>query len=431
MLFPGQKSFSLPVLAQYDGVQNEKIYFSVNGIVYDASKSDSFRPGGVYGDRFAGKDCTISLAKMSLSSEFVNQQTWQSMTNEEKQSVASWISYFDEKYYRIGKVKEFHLNESYAASNARFLEENKKRSGWKETKSGLQYRIIKKGEGKSKKEAVRDEVTPCKVQYKGKLACADGHVFDSTKSPIICRPSDMIPGWREALMMMEQGDRFEIVLPPNLGYGSAAFGSIPAFSTLIFEIELVQVAEEKKAKKEENDDIFFYDGRDRKPCHVLANKGWSKDDVDTLRRLLQIDYPEMSNLCMVRTVNDDNETIPVLWYGKEFAAKVRFHIEKTGQPVGAAPLLPHTQVIPLRLSKYYNKRALVMQNLRNKSEKQRYSKLNLCDRNLALCLDMCFWADDVSPGGSKETKSNAELKRMTKNCYRSCADDALQALDTV
>ena len=96
--------------------------------------------------------------------------------------------------------------------------------------------------GKGKKPVATDKV---KVHYHGTLI--DGNVFDSSVDrgePITFALTQVIPGWTEALQLMPVGSKFKLYIPQNLGYGSQQAGSIPPFSTLIFEVELLGI--EKK-----------------------------------------------------------------------------------------------------------------------------------------------------------------------------------------
>jgi FKBP-type peptidyl-prolyl cis-trans isomerase FklB len=118
-----------------------------------------------------------------------------------------------------------------------FLEENKKKEGVKTLPSGLQYKILAEGSGKTPKAT--DEVT---VNYKGSLP--DGTEFDSSfkrGAPATFRVDKIIRGWTEALQLMKEGARWQLFIPPELGYGERGAGPVPPNSVLIFEVELVSV----------------------------------------------------------------------------------------------------------------------------------------------------------------------------------------------
>lgn len=119
-----------------------------------------------------------------------------------------------------------------------FLDSNKTRPGIIVHESGLQYKVLQEGTGP--KPTTENEVT---VHYLGKLI--SGKVFDSSyarNEPITFRLSGLIKGWQVALPMMAQGSKWELVLPPDLAYGSRGAGAdIGPGETLIFEIELIAI----------------------------------------------------------------------------------------------------------------------------------------------------------------------------------------------
>ena len=119
-----------------------------------------------------------------------------------------------------------------------FQVEYSQRQGVVATASGLQYRVIETGEGRSPGPA--DTVV---VHYVGQLI--DGTEFDSSRgrgTPATFSLGGIIPGWREALQLMREGDIWEVVIPSELAYGAqGAGGSIGPNETLVFEIELISV----------------------------------------------------------------------------------------------------------------------------------------------------------------------------------------------
>ncbi len=123
------------------------------------------------------------------------------------------------------------------AAGKKFLTENALNKSVYTTKSGLQYKIVKKGTGKKPKAS--DKV---RVHYTGKLI--DGTVFDSSVErgePIEFPLNQVIPGWTEGLQLMNEGSSYILYIPHNLGYGEQPMGAIPPGSTLIFEVELIKV----------------------------------------------------------------------------------------------------------------------------------------------------------------------------------------------
>lgn len=128
--------------------------------------------------------------------------------------------------------------EAAMATAKAFLDENKMKEGVKTTESGLQYKVLKEGEGASPK--ADDEVT---VHYTGKLL--DGTVFDSSVSrgePATFPLNRVIPGWTEGVQLMKEGSKYEFFIPSELAYGAQGIpNAIPPHSTLIFEVELIKV----------------------------------------------------------------------------------------------------------------------------------------------------------------------------------------------
>lgn len=123
-----------------------------------------------------------------------------------------------------------------------FLAENKKKEGVKTLPSGLQYKVIKGGAGKKPKST--DTVT---VHYRGTLI--NGTEFDSSYKrgqTVSFQVSGVIPGWTEALQLMEEGAKWQLFIPSNLAYGErGAGGVIGPNATLIFEVELVSIQGKK------------------------------------------------------------------------------------------------------------------------------------------------------------------------------------------
>jgi len=121
----------------------------------------------------------------------------------------------------------------------KFLADNKKRSGVKSTASGLQYKVLKAGKGAKPKS---DDVV--KVNYKASFT--DGTEFETNgEEPFTTPVGQVIPGWQEALQLMEVGSKWQLFIPPNLAYGEQ--GSPPAIapnSTLVFELELLSISKQ-------------------------------------------------------------------------------------------------------------------------------------------------------------------------------------------
>jgi FKBP-type peptidyl-prolyl cis-trans isomerase FklB len=121
---------------------------------------------------------------------------------------------------------------------AAFLAENQKKEGVRTLPSGLQYLVLAEGTGKTPKKG--DNVT---VHYRGTLI--NGTEFESAYGRPVAptfQVEGLIPGWSEALLMMKEGAKWRLFIPPNLAYGEKGSPPvIPANSTLIFEVELISV----------------------------------------------------------------------------------------------------------------------------------------------------------------------------------------------
>lgn len=137
--------------------------------------------------------------------------------------------------FAMAQMKTKSDENSKAASA--FLEKNKAASGVKTTASGLQYKVIKEGTGE-----IPIDTQKVKVHYTGKFI--DGKIFDSSVKrgePAVFRVNQVIPGWTEALKLMKVGSKWELFVPPALGYGDQGNQAIPGNSLLIFEVELLGI----------------------------------------------------------------------------------------------------------------------------------------------------------------------------------------------
>ena len=129
--------------------------------------------------------------------------------------------------------------EIYKQRNIQFLKDLSIEEGIHSLPCGIYYKILETGEGKVS-PTVRSIVS---VHYRGTLI--DGKEFDNSykrNCPEAFRLCDVINGWQIALQQMHVGDKWIIYIPFEMGYGSKTSGPIPAYSTLIFEVELLSVA---------------------------------------------------------------------------------------------------------------------------------------------------------------------------------------------
>ncbi len=141
--------------------------------------------------------------------------------------------------------KEQKLNQERAAAGKvhkeqgeKYLAENAKKDGVVVLPSGLQYQVLKEGNGK--KPSAHDSV---KCHYEGFLI--DGTVFDSSVQrgePAVFGLQQVIAGWTEGLQLMQEGAKYRFFIPYKLAYGEGGAGaSIPPFAALVFDVELIQV----------------------------------------------------------------------------------------------------------------------------------------------------------------------------------------------
>ncbi len=160
--------------------------------------------------------------------------TKSALTQEQMQEVLT--TYQKEQEAKFVKDMETKAQEN-KTKGAAFLAENAKKEGVKQTASGLQYKVITAGTGKSPKAT--DVV---EVNYEGKLI--DGTVFDSSYErgePIEFPLNQVIAGWTEGLQLMKEGGKYEFYIPADIAYGEAGNAGIEPNSTLIFTVELLKV----------------------------------------------------------------------------------------------------------------------------------------------------------------------------------------------
>ena len=185
-----------------------------------------------------GEDSTKTISLKNFMSAFITGTTGKKglMTVEEAQQVAQ---------QKMQEIKAREMMKTYGPNKEageKFLKENATKEGVKTLANGVQYKVLTEGTG-----AVPTDTSLVKVHYEGRLV--DGKVFDSSYKrgePAIFRANQVIKGWTEALTMMPQGSKWELYIPQDLAYGERAQGSIPAYSVLIFTVELVSVNRDEK-----------------------------------------------------------------------------------------------------------------------------------------------------------------------------------------
>jgi len=187
--------------------------------------------------KMQGVDVDLELVTRGLKDAYTGNQPL--LTDEEMQEV---LTNFKKEF--IAKQQELakQQGEKNKKEGEMFLETNKKKEGVQTLPSGLQYKVLKAGAGK--KPTATDTVT---VHYRGTLI--DGKEFDSSYrrgKPATFPVNGVIPGWTEALQLMEEGAKWELFIPSNLAYGErSAGGDIGPNATLIFEVELISIEQKK------------------------------------------------------------------------------------------------------------------------------------------------------------------------------------------
>lgn len=182
-----------------------------------------------YGDEFLDTEVMVKAMKDVFAEDDLE------MTDEEMQSVLD----------RLTTVMQEKRAEEFSAEGAAFLESKRQEEGVQVTGSGLMYKVIEEGSGKSP-----EATDTVRVHYTGKFT--DGTVFDSSEGgdPVQFQLNQVIPGWTEGVQLMKEGAEYEFYIPYTLGYGEggAPRGGIPPYATLVFNVKLLDVVDEPAAE---------------------------------------------------------------------------------------------------------------------------------------------------------------------------------------
>ena len=183
-----------------------------------------------------GDDSTKTISLKNLMAGFVSGiKNNGLMTVDSAQQVAQLM---------MQSIKAKELEKTYGSNKEageKFLAANKTKEGVKTLESGVQYKVIKEGNG-----PIPADTSLVKVHYEGKTV--EGKVFDSSYErgePINLRCNQTIKGWTDAMVHMPAGSVWEVYIPQDLAYGEREQGDIKPFSALIFKIELIEVNPKK------------------------------------------------------------------------------------------------------------------------------------------------------------------------------------------
>ena len=201
----------------------------------DLKDTESYSLGYQFGQSLKAQGLDFNLEVYTAAIRDALAGTKPLLSQEEMQKTVSDL----QKRVTIARQKELKEQAQKNLSEGRaFLEANKTKEGVVTLPSGLQYKILKAGEGKKPTEADTVE-----VHYRGTLI--NGTEFDSSLGrgqPVTLKLSGVIPGWREALKLMPVGSKWQLFIPPQLAYGEKGAGKeIKPNSTLIFEVELLAI----------------------------------------------------------------------------------------------------------------------------------------------------------------------------------------------
>ena len=180
-----------------------------------------------------GSDSTKTISMKNFMAGFIAGTTGKKgiMTMAQAQQLAQ---------AKMTAIKANSMEKQYGTNKVagdKFLAANKTKAGVKTLPSGVQYKVIKEGNG-----PMPSDTSMVKVQYEGKTI--DGKVFDSSYKrgqPVDLRANQVIKGWTEALVHMPVGSVWEVYIPQNLAYGEREQGQIKPFSALVFKIELISI----------------------------------------------------------------------------------------------------------------------------------------------------------------------------------------------
>jgi FKBP-type peptidyl-prolyl cis-trans isomerase FklB len=187
------------------------------------------------GFKYQRMDVDLPLIIRGMRDAFANDDTELAMPPKE---IADTLKQYGEDRKRGLEHAMQMVSDKNKKAGEDFVAQNAKKDGVVTLPSGLQYKVLKEGDGK--KPTLDDKVV---CNYRGALV--DGTEFDSSKDkPVTLPVKGVIKGWREALQLMPVGSKWQLVVPPQLGYAQrGAGGRIGPNATLVFEMELISIGD--------------------------------------------------------------------------------------------------------------------------------------------------------------------------------------------
>jgi len=189
----------------------------------NASDEKSRKTGFMIAKNYIGQGITLDVPVFTLGMNEGFEDSEPSVTAQDMDNVLN--------------AHQRRMNEKNLKEGSEYLARNREKPDVKVTPSGLQYKVITAGNGPRPRET--DKV---RVHYTGRLV--NGQVFDSSvarNTPAEFVLNKVVKGWTEGVQLMKVGSKYELTLPPDLGYGAQGAGSIPGNSVLVFEVELLGV----------------------------------------------------------------------------------------------------------------------------------------------------------------------------------------------
>ncbi len=225
---------STALTAQSAKKKNNKNAKEETSVLVTKEDSATYANGFQMGNYFRQNQIALNTRAFIQGLEDAYNAAGMKLSSQELETYSQYFGTYVNQQMELKNQRDAEYNKKVGEIH---MAQNRKSKDIKETASGLQYIVIKEGEGE--RPTANDKV---KVHYVG--ITLDGHVFDSSRQrgePITFGLNQVIAGWTEGLQLMTPGSIYKFWIPSNLAYGDRPVGSIPPGSTLIFEVELLEV----------------------------------------------------------------------------------------------------------------------------------------------------------------------------------------------